>query len=146
LNNFFTTVDSRNAILTKLKGNHSNRNDLRSVGFGRGNSYQKKKQGYWLRMLWQCKKKKNLIPISGPAFKWIPQSVLRAMALPTVFVIPTHKAPRFLQYSNASNVSAVSPDCDTKKHVSSLKIGVDLSKKSEANSMQTGKVVNSSTI
>jgi hypothetical protein len=29
--------------------------------------------------------------------------------LPTVFVIPTIKAPLFLQYLRANNVSAVSP-------------------------------------
>ena len=49
-------------------------------------------------------------PISGPAFIWTPQSVNREIELPTVFVIPTVKEPRVLQYCKAINVSAVSPD------------------------------------
>ena len=48
-------------------------------------------------------------PISGPAFMWIPQLVSLLIELPTVFVTPTHKAPLFLQYLKAFNVSAVSP-------------------------------------
>lgn len=36
-------------------------------------------------------------PISGPALIWMPQAVSRHIVLPTVFVIPTDNAPRFLQ-------------------------------------------------
>ena len=47
----------------------------------------------------------------SPALMWMPQCVLRAMALPTVLVMPTHSAPEALAYSSARKVSAVSPDC-----------------------------------
>ncbi len=40
-------------------------------------------------------------PISQPALMWTPQCVIRAMALPTVLVTPTHSAPRALMYSKA---------------------------------------------
>ncbi|KAJ0502320.1 hypothetical protein HanRHA438_Chr11g0514131 [Helianthus annuus] len=49
-------------------------------------------------------------PISLPALICTPQCVLRAIELPTVFVMPTHKAPFSRAYSRAFNVSAVSPD------------------------------------
>lgn len=48
-------------------------------------------------------------PISGPALICTPQSVSLDIELPTVFVMPTVKARRFLQYRKAINVSAVSP-------------------------------------
>lgn len=48
-------------------------------------------------------------PISGPALICTPQSVSRDMELPTVFVIPTVRAPLSLQYRRAIKVSAVSP-------------------------------------
>mmetsp|Transcript_2497 Transcript_2497/g.5050 ORF Transcript_2497/g.5050 Transcript_2497/m.5050 type:complete len:226 (-) Transcript_2497:2238-2915(-) len=48
-------------------------------------------------------------PISAPALRWTPQWVRRAMADPTVLVIPTHSAPLFNANSNDRNVSAVSP-------------------------------------
>ena len=41
-------------------------------------------------------------------------------------------------------VSAVSPDCEMKKQTSSLKMGVLLSRKSEARSTMTGSSVSSS--
>jgi len=40
-------------------------------------------------------------PISQPALMCTPQCVMRAMALPTVLVTPTHSAPRALIYSRA---------------------------------------------
>lgn len=40
-------------------------------------------------------------PISQPALMCTPQCVPRAMAEPTVFVIPMHSAPRALAYSSA---------------------------------------------
>ncbi len=40
-------------------------------------------------------------PISAPALMCTPQSVSRAMVLPTVLVMPTHSAPRALMYSSA---------------------------------------------
>ena len=83
-------------------------------------------------------------PISGPAFTCTPQSVSLEIEDPTVFVIPTVSAPRFLQYLRAIRVSAVSPDCEMKKQTSSRKIGVFLSKKSEASSSMTGNSVISS--
>ena len=48
-------------------------------------------------------------PISGPALIWTPQDVSLLMELPTVLVTPTQRAPLFLQYLRAINVSAVSP-------------------------------------
>ena len=68
------------------------------------------------------------------------------MVEPTVLVIPRQRAPRSRQYLKARIVSAVSPDCDTNTHTSSLNIGVFLSKKSLANSTETGISVNSSKI
>lgn len=49
-------------------------------------------------------------PISGPALMCTPQSESRLMDDPTVFVMPTIKAPRCLQYRRAFSVSAVSPE------------------------------------
>ncbi len=46
----------------------------------------------------------------------------------------------------AESVSAVSPDCEIKKHTSSRKIGVLLSKKSDDKSTMTGSSVSSSSI
>jgi hypothetical protein len=37
-------------------------------------------------------------PTSGPALMWTPQWVSLEMELPTVLVIPTFRAPFFLQY------------------------------------------------
>ena len=48
-------------------------------------------------------------PISGPALMWTPQSVSREMDDPTVLVMPTHSAPREIEYRSAISVSAVSP-------------------------------------
>lgn len=48
-------------------------------------------------------------PISGPALIWTPQSVSLDIELPTVFVMPTVRARRSLQYLRAISVSAVSP-------------------------------------
>jgi hypothetical protein len=66
------------------------------------------------------------------------------MVDPTVLVMPMVRAPRFLQYLRALRVSAVSPDWEIKKQTSSLKIGVCLSKKSDAKSSMTGSSVSSS--
>ena len=49
-----------------------------------------------------------------------------------------------LQALSAFKVSAVSPDCEMKKHTSSLKTGVSRSKNSEAKSNITGNSVSSS--
>lgn len=48
-------------------------------------------------------------PISGPALICTPQSVSLDIELPTVFVMPTVRARRSLQYLKAISVSAVSP-------------------------------------
>lgn len=48
-------------------------------------------------------------PISGPALMCTPQSVSLDIELPTVFVMPTVRARRSLQYLKAMSVSAVSP-------------------------------------
>ena len=80
----------------------------------------------------------------SPALMWTPQCVSREILDPTVFVIPTQRAPLSRQYRKAKIVSAVSPDWDTKTQTSSRKMGVLLSKKSDANSMDTGISVNSS--
>ena len=40
-------------------------------------------------------------PISQPALMWTPQCVERAMAEPTVLVMPMHSAPRAFAYSSA---------------------------------------------
>lgn len=68
------------------------------------------------------------------------------MVDPTTLTTPTLRAPRSMQYLIARIVSAVSPDCETKMHVSSRKIGVLRSRKSEANSTDTGISVSSSKI
>lgn len=75
---------------------------------------------------------------------WTPQCDSREMELPTVLVTPTQRAPRSRQYLMARMVSAVSPDCEMNTQTSSLKIGVLRSKKSLANSVETGISVNSS--
>jgi hypothetical protein len=47
---------------------------------------------------------------SLPIFKYTPHFTLVAIALPTVFTTPIVNNPFFLQHSNATNISLVSPD------------------------------------
>ena len=79
-----------------------------------------------------------------PAFTWTPQCESREIDDPTVFVIPTIRAPRDSQYRIAASVSAVSPDCEMKKQTSSRKTGHSRSRKSDATSTMTGSSVVSS--
>ena len=83
-------------------------------------------------------------PISGPALMWIPQCVSREIVEPTTLTTPTLSAPFSRQYRIARMVSAVSPDCETNKQVSSRKMGVLRSRKSDASSTEQGISVNSS--
>jgi hypothetical protein len=75
---------------------------------------------------------------------WTPQWDSREMEEPTVLVTPTQRAPRSMQYLMARIVSAVSPDWEMKTQTSSRKMGHLRSKKSLANSVETGISVNSS--
>ena len=77
-------------------------------------------------------------PISAPALMCTPQCVRLEIADPTVLVMPTQSAPRSRASSRLRRVSAVSPLCDRKMHVSFLKMGVGLSRRSDASSMDTG--------
>ena len=49
-------------------------------------------------------------PISGPACRYIPASVVLAIDEPTTLTMPSTVAPRSLASSIAENVSSVSPD------------------------------------
>ena len=49
-------------------------------------------------------------PISGPAWINTPQSVSRAILLPTALTIPSVRAPASFALLIAARVSAVSPD------------------------------------
>jgi hypothetical protein len=60
------------------------------------------------------------------------------IALPTVLTTSRHKAPRSFAYCMAVKVSAVSPDCEMKIHVSSRKNGHWRSNTSDASSNVTG--------
>ena len=77
---------------------------------------------------------------------WTPQWVSREMVEPTVLTTPMQRAPRSKQYRKARMVSAVSPDWERNTQVSSRKMGVLRSKKSDASSTLIGISVNSSKI
>ena len=58
--------------------------------------------------VWQSPTFVLATPISGPALICTPQWESLLIVLPTVFVMPTIKAPLCLQYLRASKVSAAS--------------------------------------
>mmetsp|Transcript_58035 Transcript_58035/g.138153 ORF Transcript_58035/g.138153 Transcript_58035/m.138153 type:complete len:265 (-) Transcript_58035:886-1680(-) len=58
-------------------------------------------------------------PISGPACRWIPASVSRAIVEPTVLTIPSTRQPASLAWRSAARVSAVSPDWEMTMTMSS---------------------------
>lgn len=115
---------------------------------GQYSSLTKEAFGHYTQYLRKSRKRRPTLvlatPISGPALIWIPQWDSLEIVDPTTLTTPTLRAPRSMQYLIARIVSAVSPDWETKMHVSSLKIGVLRSRKSDASSTETGISVNSS--
>ena len=51
-------------------------------------------------------------PISGPAWRYTPASVSRAIVDPTALTSPTARHPAPCAWRTAASVSAVSPDCE----------------------------------
>ena len=83
-------------------------------------------------------------PISGPAWIGKTKSEVLAMELSTTFIIEQVITLFFLHKSIAANVSAVSPDCDTKTYKFFLLNWSFLYLNSEATSISIGMVVSSS--